>query len=139
MTKLRSYFTDDVVARSCLLLLLMLFVGGIAIQPVHAQSTFGSIVGTVKDASGAVVNGASVTLINTGTSITHDATTNQNGDYSFTNLNPAKYEVSVVASGFEKVEFHDLDLQSREIKRVDAALKIGTASDTISVKAHPRE
>ena len=50
------------------------------------QSTFGSIVGTVKDQSGSVVPGATVTLVNTGSSATHTTTSSSSGNYEFLNL-----------------------------------------------------
>ena len=99
-----------------------------------AQSTFGSIVGTVKDSSGALIPGATVSLTNTGTGAERTLTSDQHGDYSFVNLNPGKYQVSVSASGFEKTDFSDLDLQSRETKRVDATLQLGAASETVLVQ-----
>src|SRR6202453_1500569 len=99
-----------------------------------AQSTFGSIVGTVKDSSGALVPGASVRLTNTGTAAERTVTSDQHGDYSFLNLNPGKYQITVSAAGFEKTDFSDLDLQSRETKRVDAALKLGSATETVMVQ-----
>ncbi len=102
--------------------------------PAAAQSTFGSIVGTVKDSSGALIPGASVTLTNTGTAASKIATTNDHGDYSFLNLNPGKYQVSIKAGGFQQTDFSDLDLQSRETKRVDASLTLGSASETVMVQ-----
>ena len=51
--------------------------------PATAQSTYGAIIGTVKDASGALVSGAKVTLVNTGTSFQRQATTNSAGDIRF--------------------------------------------------------
>ncbi|WP_158751011.1 TonB-dependent receptor [Acidobacterium sp. S8] len=134
MVKLLLSFTRNVVARDYRPILYLTLAASMGSLPIHSQSTFGSIVGTIRDSSNAVVSGASVNLTNTETAISRDTTTNQSGDYSFTNLNPGKYEVHIVASGFEKVEFFNLDLQSRETKRVDAALKIGKASDTITVQ-----
>jgi hypothetical protein len=116
----------------CTLMLLCLLLLCAAL-PAAAQSTFGSIVGTVKDISGGILAGASITLVNNGTGVTAHSTTSANGDYSFVNLNPGKYQITVLASGFEKVEFSELDLQSRETKRVDASLKVGAASDTVTV------
>jgi hypothetical protein len=101
---------------------------------LKAQSTFGSIVGTIKDKSGALVPGASVTLTNTGTAAAKTIKSDEHGDYSFLNLNPGKYQVTVVAAGFEKTDFADLDLQSRETKRVDASLNLGAASETVTVQ-----
>src|SRR3984885_5886804 len=99
-----------------------------------AQSTFGSIVGTVKDSSGAVIPGATVMLTNSGTAAQRTVITDQHGDYSLVNLNPGKYQITVSAAGFEKTDFSDLDLQSRETKRVDAALKLGSATETVMVQ-----
>ena len=99
-----------------------------------AQSTFGSIVGTVKDSSGALVPGASVSLVNSGTASERKEITDQHGDYSFLNLNPGKYQITITASGFESTNFSDLDLQSRETKRVDAALQLGAANETVMVQ-----
>jgi hypothetical protein len=81
-----------------------------------------------------LVPGASVTLTNIGTAATKTTTSDDHGDYSFLNLNPAKYQVTIVAAGFEKVDFSDLDLQARETKRVDAALNLGAATQTITVQ-----
>src|SRR5580704_18509570 len=99
-----------------------------------AQSTFGSIVGTVKDSSGAVIPGATVMLTNSGTAAQRTVITDQHGDYSLVNLNPGKYQITVSATGFEKTDFSDLDLQSRETKRVDATLQLGAASETVVVQ-----
>jgi hypothetical protein len=116
-------------ALSCLLLI-------VSLLPLKtlAQSTFGSIVGTVKDSSGAVIPGATVMLTNSGTAAQKTVITDQHGDFSLVNLNPGKYQVSVSAAGFEKTDFSDLDLQSRETKRVDAALKLGSATETVMVQ-----
>jgi hypothetical protein len=116
-------------AFSCLLLI-------VSLLPLKtlAQSTFGSIVGTVKDSSGAVIPGATVMLTNSGTAAQKTVITDQHGDFSLVNLNPGKYQITVTAAGFEKTDFSDLDLQSRETKRVDAALKLGSATETVMVQ-----
>ena len=116
-------------ALPCLLLI-------VSLSPLRlfAQSTFGSIVGTVKDSSGAVIPGATVMLTNIGTAAQRTVVTDQHGDYSLVNLNPGKYQITVSAAGFEKTDFSDLDLQSRETKRVDAALKLGSATETVMVQ-----
>jgi hypothetical protein len=116
-------------ALPCLLLILF------SLPPrTYAQSTFGAILGTVKDSSGAVIPGAEVRLTNAGTAAERVMTSDAHGDYSFLNLNPGKYQVTVTASGFEQTDFSDLDLQSRETKRVDASLKLGAASETVMVQ-----
>jgi hypothetical protein len=99
------------------------------------QSTFGSIVGTVKDQSGSVVPGATVTLLNVGSSATHTATSSSSGNYEFLNLDAGTYQVTIVASGFKDQVFDHLVLQARDTQRIDANLAIGSASQTIEVQA----
>jgi len=116
-------------ALPCLLLVLF------SVPPrLFAQSTFGAVVGTVKDVSGAVIPGAEVRLTNAGTAAERVTTSDAHGDYSFLNLNPGKYQIKVSAAGFEQTDFSDLDLQSRETKRVDATLRLGAASETVLVQ-----
>ncbi len=99
-----------------------------------AQSTFGSVLGTVKDATGAVIPGAQVTLVNNGTGVEKDLASDQVGGFSFVNLNPGKYTLTVTASGFDKAAYPDIDLQARETRRVDAELKLGAATETVTVQ-----
>ena len=72
------------------LLICLLFLGS---RNLQAQSTFGSIVGTVQDASGAVVPGAKVTLLNTGTSAQREVASDASGDFTFSNIDVGKYTV----------------------------------------------
>jgi hypothetical protein len=100
-----------------------------------AQSTFGSIVGTVKDQSGSVVPGATVTLVNSGSSATKTATTSASGNYEFLNLDAGNYQVSIAASGFKDAVFDHLVLQARDTQRIDATMAIGSAAQTVEVQA----
>jgi Carboxypeptidase regulatory-like domain/TonB dependent receptor len=101
----------------------------------YAQSTFGSIVGTVKDQSGSVVPGAAVTLVNQGSSAKHEATTSAAGSYEFLNLDAGTYQVEIQASGFKDQVFDHLVLQARDTQRIDASLVIGAESQTVEVQA----
>jgi Carboxypeptidase regulatory-like domain/TonB dependent receptor len=100
-----------------------------------AQSTFGSIVGTVKDQSGSMVPGATVTLVNSGSSATKTVTTSASGNYEFLNLDAGNYQVSVAASGFKDVVFDHLVLQARDTQRIDATMVVGSAAQTVEVQA----
>src|ERR1700722_19099151 len=80
----------------------------------YAQSTFGAIVGTVKDQSGSVVPGATVTLVNVGSSAKHTTTSSASGNYEFLNLDAGTYQVSIQASGFKDQIFDHLVLQARD-------------------------
>ena len=80
---------------STLLVLPLLFLALTTLStPVLAQSTFGSFIGTVSDASGAVVRGASVTLVNLGTSAQKKTVTDESGSFSFINVEAGKYSLT---------------------------------------------
>src|SRR5690348_7263319 len=64
-------------------------------QGLKAQSVYGSVVGTVTDATGAVIGGAQVTLTNTGTNEHRQTQSDANGNYQFVNLLPGGYSVTV--------------------------------------------
>ena len=117
---------------ACAALLLSLTFSGSAL----AQSTFGTILGTVKDNSGGVVPGAVVRLTNTDENTGHDVTTNGNGDYEFLNTLPAHYELTVKNAGFETFTVTGLLLVARQTLRVDATLQVGQASQTVMVQAN---
>jgi len=100
-----------------------------------AQSTFGVIVGTLKDASGAVLSGASVRLTNLGENIARDTTTGGDGTYEFQNTKPELYSVAMSHAGFRTFEARDLPLVARQTLRVDAALPLGEVSERVEVQA----
>ena len=120
----------------CKWLLLVLAACAISSSiPAVAQSTFGSIIGTVKDQSGSVVPGATITLINQGSSARRTVTSSSSGTYEFLNLDAGSYKVSIVASGFKDVVFDNLTLQARDTQRIDANMPIGAESQTVEVQA----
>src|SRR5271154_3834876 len=117
-----------------LLLILTACVVSSGLQAM-GQSTFGAIVGTVKDQSGSVVPGATVTLLNTGSSSTRTATSSAAGNYEFPNLDAGTYQISIAANGFKDVVFDHIVLQARDTQRLDANLAIGAAAETVEVQA----
>jgi hypothetical protein len=121
--------------RFVLLSLAAVLVFVICNAPSLGQSTFGTILGTVRDASGAVVSGATIELTNAGTSAKRTTTTDDAGSFSFVNVAPGIYQLVMESSGFQKTEFPNLDLQARETKRLDANLKVATSAQTVMVEA----
>jgi hypothetical protein len=85
------------------------------------QSTEGSNTGVVKDPNGAAVADANVTLRNSETGITRNATTNDDGEYVFKRIEPGGYAVTVEASGFKKSVAPDI------------ALKVGAVAEVVTV------
>src|SRR5260370_25156416 len=112
-------------------LLLSLFI---LAGPSFAQSTYGSFLGTVKDPQGATIAGATVKLVNTGTSSARETTTNNTGQYVFLNVEPGAYRIVVESSGFQQLLFPGLVLLSRDTQRVDGVLTLGQRTETVSVE-----
>src|SRR2546422_4178702 len=77
-----------------------LLVAATAISPAFAQTTYGSIVGTARDASGAVVAGGQVTVTNQATRVKVAQSTNELGAYAFTTPFPGSYPVHAEFNGF---------------------------------------
>jgi Carboxypeptidase regulatory-like domain/TonB dependent receptor len=109
----------------------------VATSPLLAQSTFGSIQGTVRDASGALIQGAQVTLTNTGTTAARTLVTDESGSYNFKNIDVGTYSLAIAAPGFEKESLPEIDLTARETRRLDAILKPGAESQTVMVVDNP--
>ena len=101
--------------------------------PVAAQSTFGAIVGTVTDVSGAVVVSAPVTLTNTGTGAAHTVETDATGGFAFKNLEMDKYTLTVAQAGFQTATVKEIVLTAREVRRVDVTLKPKSETQTVEV------
>ncbi len=101
----------------------------------NAQSTFGTVLGTVKDPSGSVIPKAKVKLLNTGTNALRETETNASGTYQFNNIDVGTYQLQVEAPGFQKTEFQPFDLSARETKRIDLDLNVATQATTVTVEA----
>ena len=82
-----------------------LFAALLLAEALNGQSTSGTVLGTVRESSGAVVPGAAVNLTNTGTNAKHSTLTSDTGTYQFVNLEVGTYELTVEATGFQKSEF----------------------------------
>lgn len=97
-----------------------------------AQNT-GSISGVVTDPSGAVVEGAHVTVTNQATNSARTVSSNASGFYSVTNLVPGSYIVAVEKSGFKPVKFANTPLTVAQTLSLDAKLVVGAQEQTIEV------
>lgn len=115
-------------------LFLVCGLAAMAAGALRAQSTFGSILGLVRDASGAVVEGAQVMLVNTGTQAAQMVTTDASGNYAFRNVDVGTYKLTITAQGFATVSLPQISLAARETRRLDAILKPGQRTDTVEVR-----
>ncbi len=114
-----------------LCLLLLATASGIA----YAQLTTADVVGTVTDATGAVIAGASVTIVNTGTGASRDTTTSSGGDYGFSSLDVGTYNLTVKAKGFADFEARSIKLAVGDRLRIDAKLAVGQQAVEVDVNA----
>ena len=100
-----------------------------------AQSTFGTILGTVTDSTGAVVPHAKILITNQGENNSRSTLTDSQGNYETLNLKAGVYTVAAEASGFKVFKASDLELNARQTMRVDIKLELGQVSETVSVSA----
>jgi hypothetical protein len=98
-----------------------------------AQIDTASIVGTIKDPSGALVQGAKVTVSNTATGESQTATTAANGDYAFPYLRVGSYSVTIEAAGFKRAVRNGVTLDVQDRKQVDIQLTLGTSQEKVEV------
>ncbi|HEY1336312.1 MAG TPA: TonB-dependent receptor, partial [Bryobacteraceae bacterium] len=100
---------------------------------IWAQFDTGTILGAVRDPSGAVIPGVTITLRNTQTSITATAQTDEQGNYQFGNLRIGNYEVSAEKTGFAKSVVPSIQLVVNARQRADIVLQVGGVTDKVVV------
>ena len=113
----------------------LLFCALAGASAAHSQTTFASITGTVTDSSGAAVPAAKVTAAHVETGISSATTSNEAGNYTLAQLKEGVYEVRVQAAGFKEFIARNVTLAARDVRRVDAALEVGSVETTIEVSA----
>src|SRR5436190_2279944 len=107
-----------------------------AISPsLLAQSERGTISGTVRDSTGAVVPGAAIKVINTATNLVTSLVSNDSGDYIAASLPVGNYTVSVSKSGFRAVDLKGITVDAATSVRGDVTLEVGQAMQTIEIQA----
>ena len=102
---------------------------------LHAQVDTGTILGSVRDATGAVVPGAKVTIQNEETAFTATTSTSSSGTYVFTPLRIGTYAVEVEQQGFQRQRRAGLELNIQQQLVVDFALAVGEVSTQVEVTA----
>ena len=117
---------------SLMMILLYLITTGSLI----AQSTFGTILGTVKDGSGSILPNATVLIVNIDENTSRSVTTNANGDYEAVNTKPGRYRIEVSVQGFETFKTSDVPLVARQTLRLDVTLSTGKLTEQVNVTAN---
>lgn len=107
----------------------------LCVTPLRAQVDAGAILGTVTDASGSAVHGATVTLTNEGTNAALSTTTGNDGGYKFTPVRIGNYKLTVTFQGFETISRPRLSVNVGENVVADFTLKPGNVTTTVEVTA----
>jgi hypothetical protein len=97
------------------------------------QAVTGTLLGTVQDSTGAVIPGANVTLTNEGTNVTNKTISSQQGFYTFPNLLPGQYLVTVEVKGFKTgIAMHN-QVNVEQSTRIDITLSPGAVNERVTV------
>ncbi len=102
-----------------------------------SQAVNGTLLGTITDATGAVVPNAKVTITEETTGVVHNVQTNESGNYTLPDLPPGRYSVAVEMAGFKKEVRRAIAVNVDTTARVDVQLQPGNVSETVEVTAAP--
>jgi len=128
------YYAKRIFARCSWALAVSIFSSLVAVQ---AQQITGTIVGTVKDASGAVINTATVKATNADTGFTRSVNTNSYGQYRIDYLPVGKYSLATTATTFQRSIQQNIDLSVDQTLTLDVTLSVGAASETVTITEAP--
>jgi hypothetical protein len=103
--------------------------------PLFAQFETAEVIGTVRDASSAVVSGAGVTLISQETGVQTKTVSDESGNYDFFNVKVGHYTVTAEKTGFNKVTTTNVTVDVNARQRVDIAMQVGAVSQEVEVTA----
>ena len=101
--------------------------------PVFSQGSSGRIVGTITDANGGAITGATVTILDVQRGTSRALTTDESGAYNAPNLTPGTYKVRAEFKGFKTTERQNIVLEVGQEIRVDLSLQPGEQAQTITV------
>ncbi len=120
-------------ARSTLPVLLALALA--APGAVHAQTGAASITGVVSDSTGATAPGVTVTATNQASNVEYSATSNQAGVYTITSVTVGTYVVKATLTGFKTATTRPIQIEAKQVARVDFALEVGNLEDAVEITA----
>ncbi len=118
---------------STILVCALLFLA--AALPAAAQTTLGTIRGTVVDPQQNIVPGVSVVVTDESTNVAREAQTDAQGLFEIPNLRPGTYTVTATLSGFKKVQRTGVVLRAASVARTDVTLEVGGLQEVMTVTA----
>ena len=99
------------------------------------QILYGSLVGNITDPQQAAITNATIVVKNRGTGWSAEAKSDDRGTYDVGNIPPGSYDIRITASGFTVFEAKEIAIQANNITRIDAALKVGSVNEVVTVGA----
>jgi Carboxypeptidase regulatory-like domain/TonB dependent receptor len=128
---------DRPLWRSAAIRILLVLAACLSALPALAQQTLGSINGTVLDASGGAVPAAIVTATEVHTGFSRTVRTQNSGYWQILDIPVGTYSVRISKDGYETVTFPSLDIQEAHPATINASLKPGSVSQTVTVTSNP--
>ena len=129
----RSKSSRGTCAIDCTRVLYLLLSLLLLAIPALAQFDSGTVLGTIRDQSNAVVANVTVTLENVSTGVTSTAVTNTEGDFTFVNVRLGRYRIKTQASGFQAAQTDAFEVTTASRQRVDVNLTVGQLTESIMV------
>ena len=123
----RRWFVPHLLVSLAVVLSLVAF-------PARGAEVTATISGTVKDATGALIAKANVTLTNTGTNISHQALTGNDGSYQFTLVPIGTYRLTVEQTGFRKYLRDGIVLNVNQNAKLNVTLQVGASEQVVEVR-----
>src|SRR5580693_818723 len=102
-------------------------------QVGRAQALYGSLTGNVTDPSSAAIPGAKVDAVSVETGVARQTDTDSRGVFSFSNLQPGIYRVTVTAKSFQTFIETNIEVQESAVRRVDVRLSVATVAQSLEV------
>jgi len=103
---------------------------------LNAQANTGSISGTVTDPTGAAVAGATATITNQATAVSHTATTDSSGFYSAEGLSVGQYKIAIAKPGFKDGVTTGIQIDPGQRRANNVKLEVGSATSEVTVRAN---
>lgn len=113
----------------------LILLCGLAAEPALAQTTFASITGAVTDPNGAAVPGASIEATHLQSNYRYTAQSNEIGHYTLSQLREGEYTLRARSPGFKEFVAQNIQLVSRDLRRIDIRLELGSVETTVEVTA----
>ncbi len=103
--------------------------------PLDAQILYGSLVGNVRDATGAAVPQVNITITNAQTGTSRSTVSDVTGSYSFPTVQPGTYEIAFSKEGFKTQRESGITVAINNVSRTDVALQVGAIAESVTVEA----